>query len=265
MSQPLDHQRFEGRRAGLRHRRRAAATLAALAVHGLFGLALLRSTSGTTLAGADGAGEGDIDVVLVSLAGLRGGPTAASAPATAAPDQPADLQSMFDRLRIDASDLRQPERADSRPGAADLLDDIDRRRAEARARNAPQEKPGDGGAADAKGPGQARHEQGDANAAHNARDGAAGLPSRALFAQVERCWKRLPGSASVPVSLEITLDDRGRLAAPPVILRAETAPLNEKRLSAEARILQALAACAPYRPSPPGQRRTYRLEFKPSN
>ena len=68
-----------------------------------------------------------------------------------------------------------------------------------------------------------------------------------LWAQIEPCWRRMPGVAKVAVTLDITLNSAGRLKTPPQIIRPGSRVADEAALSAEARALAAVAACGPYR------------------
>jgi hypothetical protein len=68
----------------------------------------------------------------------------------------------------------------------------------------------------------------------------------------------------LPVALEITLDENGRLSLPPKILRPVSASADERRLAAEARAIAAVAACVPY--SAPGivtGGGVFKVDFKP--
>lgn len=60
---------------------------------------------------------------------------------------------------------------------------------------------------------------------------------------VDPCWRRFAGSSRRPVRLSISLDHRGRLAAPPVILRPKSEPIDELRLRSEAAAVAAVGAC----------------------
>lgn len=62
------------------------------------------------------------------------------------------------------------------------------------------------------------------------------------------------------MTIEIRLDGRGGLRAPPAVLRNPDALLNEARLRSEAGALAAVAACLP-RGSVAFANRTYRLDF----
>jgi hypothetical protein len=88
-----------------------------------------------------------------------------------------------------------------------------------------------------------------------------GAATGGLWGQIEPCWRNLGSRVSVPVSLQVVLDARGRLAKAPTILRGGSA-LDERRLTAEATALQALGACLPQADLRFGGK-TYQLDFPP--
>jgi hypothetical protein len=81
-----------------------------------------------------------------------------------------------------------------------------------------------------------------------------------LWGAVEPCWRNLGFRSQAAVTIEVTLNDKGRLRSPPTVVRGTTALLNEPRLKSEANALAALAACMPR-----GDERlagnSFRLEF----
>ncbi len=82
-----------------------------------------------------------------------------------------------------------------------------------------------------------------------------------MWAQIQPCWRP---QAVVAVTLEVVIDGQGRLVVPPRIVRPADARLDETRLVAEARAVQAVAACAPFRSGLPlFGRATYRFAFAP--
>jgi hypothetical protein len=84
-----------------------------------------------------------------------------------------------------------------------------------------------------------------------------------LWEQIEPCWRRLPQKSQVGVTLEITLDNRGRLSSPPQILRPGSARPDEARLVAETKALNAIQACLPFKaPNAFGLKKTYRIDFR---
>jgi hypothetical protein len=83
-----------------------------------------------------------------------------------------------------------------------------------------------------------------------------------LWGQIEPCWRSAGGRLGVAVSLQVVLNGRGDLAKPPLILRG-AAPLDERRLSAEAAALEALSACLPHNDLRFAGG-SYRLDFPPT-
>lgn len=67
-----------------------------------------------------------------------------------------------------------------------------------------------------------------------------------LWGQIKPCWDQLPSVSIVSVTLVIKLDNEGRIAKPPQIVRPRGAALDERRLIAEALALAAVTACTPY-------------------
>ena len=84
-----------------------------------------------------------------------------------------------------------------------------------------------------------------------------------LWGQIEPCWRDIPDVSLVPVTLEVTLDEHGRITAPPVIHRPDRSVPDERRLIAEARALAAVAACVPYHDvSLLGDQRRFTVNFQ---
>ncbi|WP_340643887.1 hypothetical protein [Phenylobacterium sp.] len=81
-----------------------------------------------------------------------------------------------------------------------------------------------------------------------------------LWGRIEPCWRNLSTRVERPVTLEVSLDATGGLSRPPSVVRETNEMLDEQRLRAEARALQALAGCLP-RGDLSFARRVYRLEF----
>jgi hypothetical protein len=67
-----------------------------------------------------------------------------------------------------------------------------------------------------------------------------------LWGAIAPCWKRVAGSDTLPVTLEITFTADGALAKPPVIDRASGSPITPQSLRSEAQALSALAQCGAY-------------------
>lgn len=66
-----------------------------------------------------------------------------------------------------------------------------------------------------------------------------------LWNAIAPCWRKLNYRGQEAVTIEVILDDRGRLRGPPVVIRKPTALLTERRLRSEANALAALTACMP--------------------
>lgn len=81
-----------------------------------------------------------------------------------------------------------------------------------------------------------------------------------LSTSFEPCWAELGGASLNPVTIEVTLDGRGRLARPPTIIRATGTKLNELRLRSEAAAISAIAACGG-KTDPRFAGATYRLQL----
>lgn len=82
----------------------------------------------------------------------------------------------------------------------------------------------------------------------------------ALWGRIEPCWRKGSYHSQLPVTLEVSLDDRGQLSRPPRILRADDAAPNERRLASEERAIASLAACLP-RGEPRFKNAVYKLHF----
>jgi hypothetical protein len=102
----------------------------------------------------------------------------------------------------------------------------------------------------------------------DAGDGQTGKPvatgGGGLWGVVAPCWESMAHKAAVPVTLDITLDARGRVTSPPTIIRPQGANLTEGRLRAESLALAALSACLA-RGDPRFGGRVYRLRFDASS
>lgn len=96
-------------------------------------------------------------------------------------------------------------------------------------------------------------------------DRGVGISSGDFVGQVETCWRNLPLRSSTVVALEVVINEKGRLASKPTILRPAGARLDEARLTAEATALAAIQTCLPAKSPPlPGFQKSYRLTFDPA-
>lgn len=234
-------------------RERAAAVAVSIAVHIVILFAVFATASGVAPKGvSDPFGEGE--AISVSLSGLEGGAGRRGQEVAINSEEPSALDQMARRVETKpaALPLKQAEPIRQRQGLSQIFDSIGRL-----------------GGPGRQGEGTERSGQGvrgrrDAVTATASRAGAEGQEpgSQGLWGQIEPCWRRLPNRVSVGVTLEITLDGRGRLAAPPRILRPPGVQLSEQRLLAEAQAIGTLQACLPYTTSGVnGLKRAYRLRF----
>jgi len=84
-----------------------------------------------------------------------------------------------------------------------------------------------------------------------------------LWSQIEPCWRRMPDTSTVPVTLDVSLDSGGRLAGPPRVVEARGGPgQSSAQAIAINRAVHALAACLPYKLSSNGTSRgLFRVSF----
>lgn len=243
-------------KSNVRRTRLYRALTASAALHLLFAVSIFASAPGVVSGGALDAHVGD--AIDVSLAGFEGGQQAA--PATAAPTE---LDQIFQRVRNAQSDLYSAEKpAEKHNDLAELFHQIEQAHQAASERG---EAGGDGKGRTGAGRDQSGAAQnGGGSKASRAGAQTADLSAGDLWGQIEPCWRALPKTSTVPVTLEIELNDAGRLARPPVLIRPAAAALNDPRLLSEARALAAVAACAPLRtPMGASSRRTFRISFLP--
>ena len=232
-------------------------------LHVLILLAFFSSTtSGMFMGGAGGAGGGG-EAVTVSLVGPVGGiGEVRDADTSARSRTSAELEKLLQQVRQD-----QPETVTNRPrddgNLSRLTKELAQSRSAAGAEDARPRK-GQSGVGDSGADDQSAKAQG-AQASGKAAEGVAddrgdkGHASGDMWGQIETCWRP---EAAVAVTLEVVIDSGGRLALPPRILRPDGARLDERRLIAEARAIQAVAACAPFRSGAPVfGRKTYRFAF----
>jgi len=250
----------EGKRCdSVRKRTPWRAIAASTALHLIFAMSIFASASGVISGGMPDARYGD--AVEVTLSGFEGAP----AP-SASSSQQSELESLFQRIRATQSDLNgQDKPAEQHSDLAALFSEIDREQARAAANGAGQSQANATGR-EGVGSDRAGHEtQGDeAQAATRNGERSQDVSSGGLWGQIEPCWRRMPENSTVPVTLEITLNDRGALAVPPRIIRPMAAALTDHRLVAEARALAAVAACAPLQAPLSGSQRTFRVVFLPN-
>jgi hypothetical protein len=246
-----------------RLRERAAAFALSVLVHGAILTLVLGSLAGGRLEGGAGAPVGDPGVIYISLAGLKG-----AAPQSA-PTQQQALMALYARIRDQQSNLPTTDTPKPVPGDVAKLFDVVQPAAPASDPNVGREGRGavDQGGRSAT-PSPNAFAQADATAKQHGVRRAIG-PGRdadqgPLWSQVEPCWDKLPNLSAVPVTLEVSLNDKGQIAVPPKIIRPTTEAAGQMRLIAEARALAAVSACVPYRVAA-GAPRTIRVDFRASS
>jgi hypothetical protein len=245
-----------------KNRDRAVAIGGSLAMHVVLLAAFFGGATGDIISGG-GAADGGDTVFEISLTGPDGEP----APSGGSPDQ-AKLDALFRRTMVEQSAFiattEQP-RAPSRLSA--LFETAEPGPGEARDTDAPRRAPtsDDGGKS---APADARRTATPRGAADTRQPGEAASPAAstgALWGQIEPCWRRMPNTSDTPVSLEVTINARGLIAAPPKIIRPTDAPLSPRRLVAESRALAALSACVPYRTLGSSGDKAFVVDFKTLN
>jgi hypothetical protein len=222
-----------------------AAWIVSIVLHGML-LALLASSASGRFVAAASDTRGDMVVSLVSPSALAATAETASLSgdlrpllAKFNPDQP---PVPLDSTQNEMSELLQRlQSQESKPAAIRQAERDTETHFATATSSSPTEKPAD--------------QTGD-------EAGRAGSPG-GLWGVLEPCWRKLSGGNLLPVTLDVTLDLRGRIAKPPEILRAPGVPINEPRLQSEARALSALAACMPHTDRRLGGQ-SYRLEFRPT-
>lgn len=219
-------------------RQRLMAWTGAALLHGLMLLTVLgMGAAGLPVGGQIALREGEAtEVTLSGWEGVLGRGAAKPEPVETAEQR---LDRIVDRLRVANSDLfavEKPTVPRAQGGLSSLF--------------APVKGSGAGAAGQGNSNGGIAPESGSASAQRaSARVGEAGAKGGSLgtlWRQIEVCWKRLPQTSAVPVTLEISLTADGRLAKPPRILRPDPRAPSEERLVSEARALEAISACLPY-------------------
>ena len=239
------------------------ATVAAVAMHGLLFLLLVATAKGSMFTGGNVGGDSSaVDVVPVSLAGTPG-------ERAAAPKPEGELQQLLTQLRTDSSLVQvEPPKTDRKPSTRldDLFAELDKAHADQSGSggNAKEDRGGKGAGADKRASAdQTRETKQPTEKSASASGGAAS--SGKLWGQIEPCWSKLPDRSAVPVTLEIALSPNGLIAKPPKIIRPSAEAPTENRLLSEARALEAVRACVPYRGADGGLTGgEYRVEFRAS-
>jgi len=235
-------------------RKWVAAWSGALALHGLFAIFLFGTLSGGGIRGVrDPFGEGEaLEVTLSGFEGVRGASSSTPQPAASAP-----LEALAQRLQARSPVPTLPYAAEAgRSGDVASLFDGDK---------AGWGRGEQGAGADAAGSAASGGRETRTAQSSLRGDRGAAASSGDFVGQVEACWRSLPLRSSTLVALEVVINEKGRLAAKPTILRPAGARLDEARLTAEATALRAIQTCLPAKSPPmPGVQKSYRLTFDPA-
>jgi len=204
--------------------RRLGSALASAALHLVLLAAIFAplGAAGESAETAEPDASGAMEVTLVS-------PPPTSAPEAATTDANSALLARLTHAPDGIAVAPKPDRSSALEGLAQRLS-----RNAARA-EVPQSRESRAGA-DPNALSEITQEAAQSRRASNATD---------LAGSFEPCWDKFGGSALAPVVIEIALDGRGRLAKPPMIVRAKGAALDERRLRSEAAAISAIAGCAP--------------------
>ena len=235
-----------------------------IGVHGAFVLMALYSAPSNAFMGGAGAAGGTGEAIVVSLVGPIGGTQPAKAALRAEAAASARMNAMMQKVHADQPDAT-PAQVSPRSGdLGQLFKEIAQSHAAPKSqedKDAAKARPGAGENGAQQQRSRAKGPQAKADAVEGDGDerGDKGRAAGDMWDQIETCWRP---DAPVPVTLEVVIDSGGRLAVPPRILRPDGARLDELRLRAEARAVQAVANCAPFRSGAPlFGRKIYRFAF----
>lgn len=223
-----------------RSKRRTMAVIASISVHLALGLLVLGSASGTLVTGGAG-GSPEESAITVSLSGIAGSRQASTSPNVER------LKILYAKALQAQSDVEvTPDKTSQSQNLARLFDNIERDHTAQDDRNGTNGKSDKdaqtGGGLQGK---NINNPVASRSAATAVGPGMA-ASSGGLWGQIEPCWQQMPNRSAVPVTLQIKLDDTGRIAKPPVVIRPDTNHPDQRRLIAEARALAAISACLPY-------------------
>lgn len=220
-------------------RERAPALAAAALVHILAGLALVYLFT----AHASTPGGHSVAVTLVSSMGGTAAATSATAAPASAATALASLQARLATLQPPTTPSPAPSPNSGRAAAASSLSEILGEAQPQRGATGASAAKSSAGAGAADGPDPYAH-------ASLSAAGAQLASSRSLRDQVARCWRGSAGSA--PVTLSLTLDERGQVVG---------APSATGQARAAAQAVAAAQACAPYVVAARGPT-TYQIELR---
>jgi len=223
-----------------RSRRRTIAVAASVTVHLALGLLVLGSASGALVTGGAG-GSPEESAITVSLSGIVG-----SRQASASPDAER-LKILYAKALQAQSDVDvTPDKTSQSQNLAKLFDNIERDHAAQDSQNGTNGKSDKGAQTGGGLQGKNSNNAVASRSAATAVGPGMAASSGGLWGQIEPCWQQMPNRSAVPVTLQIKLDDTGRIARPPVVIRPDTTHPDQRRLIAEARALAAISACLPY-------------------
>ncbi len=267
--QELERPSEEGERtAAVRRRRRMAmATGGSMLLHGTVLAAALWSVTSNSFSGGAGAAGGEGQAVTVTLVGPLGGSIGQSR-ASAAQSSGAELSNLVKKFQDVPSLITAADQPTRRGDADQLFKEISASRSKAAQDDrhtdlAPGQGAGENGQARQTAKAKGADNKAVAVEGHADERGDTGHATGDMWGEIETCWRPV---APVPITLEVVINTSGGLALPPRILRPAGAPVDEKRLRAEASAVQAVADCAPFRSGAPvfGVK-TYRFAFNPRN
>jgi hypothetical protein len=254
--------------AGLFARRRRlgdriVAVVVSLAFHLMVFLVAFGTLRGGTVTGG-GGGEPDsqVQAITISLAGLHRAPR----PELEAQSTDA-LKLLFAKIRSEQSEIaisnEKPTPESQVQKLFDVIDPQTPNQSDKGAGRSDLDEGGPGASADAP-----KSDAVDKGASHSSARQIAGpgadRSAGELWGQIAPCWAHMPQVSTVPVTLEMTINDEGQIAVPPKIIRPDATAANEGRLVSEARALGAVSACVPYNtPVAGGGLRVFRVDFVP--
>ena len=260
--------RLQGTAAQRRRRRKTVAVASSIALHVGFVLLAVSSAPSSAFMGGAGAAGGAGDAVVVSLVGPIGGMQATKAAQNAKASASARLDAMMQKVHADQPDATPTQDSPRHDDLGQLFKEIAQSHAASKSpknkdadKDTAKSKPGAGenGAQQQRSTAKGPQAKADAVEGEGDERGDKGRATGDMWDQIETCWRP---DAAVPVTLEVVIDSGGRLAVPPRILRPDGARLDEPRLRAEARAVQAVASCTPFRSGAPlFGRKIYRFAF----
>lgn len=245
-----------------RLRDRIVAVVSSLAFHALVFILAFGTLKGAVVTGGGGgAPDSEVRAISISLAGLH---TGHHPPGQA---QSADaLKLLFTKIRNEQSALAVTDRKPTPESQEQKLFDVIDPQTQASTANAAGQsdldKGGRGASADGAKADTAQRSASHSSAKQIAGPGADGSAGD-LWGQIAPCWAHMPQVSTVPVTLEIAINDKGLVATPPKIIRPDTAAADPGRLVSEARALGAVTACVPYETPVRGGLRVFRVNFVP--